>query len=377
MTIKVLHLIDSGGLYGAEMMLLDLVRQQVASGLKPLILSIAVPSVKEKALEVEALKRGLPIKVFRMKAGLNPIKALQIVQYAKKESFDLLHSHGYKFNILMGMIPVFIRKIPVIATLHGYTSAGGFSKMRVYQRLERLMLNRLDGVVYVSQSIKDKPILKGFCAKKESVILNGVDVKRISASMFNPEGDSIEKFFPNEKGTCVYIGAIGRLSPEKGFDLLIDAFNDIAIEDSKLRLIIIGEGSLRPQLEKKIRVYGLQNKIKLVGYVSPVYRLMGDIDILVMPSLTEGLPITLLEACVLKLSVIATRVGSIEEVLSEYPASILILPGSISELKQAIIQFSGNGANSLAEKGGWSATAFDCKSMSNKYEVFYRQLLSA
>ncbi len=377
MPIKVLHLIDSGGLYGAEMMLLNLVEEQVKSGLYPLILSAGTPRVTEKPLESEARKRGLPVKTFHMKAGINPYKALQIIKFANKEGFNIMHSHGYKFNILIGMMPKFIKKIPLITTLHGYTGVRGFSKLRVYQMLERILLGYLDGVIYVSHEIKKNPILKGFSAKNEAVILNGVNASRIISGVSDNNAVTIQDFFPNKDNNCICIGAIGRLSQEKGFDLLIDAFSDLVINYPQLRLIIIGEGSLRSQLEHKISAYNLQDKIKLPGFVNPVYRLMKDLDGLVMPSYTEGLPITLLEACILKLPIVASRVGSIEEVLRGYESSIVVSPGDVSQVREAISKLMIEGNGKKVSVGSWSFAAFDPKTMSNKYAEFYSQLISS
>ena len=375
MTIKVLHLIDSGGLYGAEMMLLSLVEEQIKSGIKPLILSVGLPGALEKPLETEAIRRGLPVKALRMKAGINPLKAFQIIKLANRESFNLMHSHGYKFNILLGAIPGFIRKVPLLTTLHGYTSASGFSKMKVYQLLERFFLKRLDGVVYVSSAIKNNPILKGFCSEKEAVIPNGIDAARIINAASDDCAASIQDFFPDENDKCKYIGAIGRLSQEKGFDLLIDAFSELVIDEPNLRLIIIGEGPLRSQLEQKITDKNLQNKIKLPGFVSPVYRLMNELDGLVMPSHTEGLPITLLEGCILNLPIVASRVGSIEEVLSSYDSSVVVTPGDVNEIRDAIKKLIIDGKAISVES--WNSEAYDSKSMSIRYVKFYGRLLNS
>ena len=157
MTIKVLHLIDSGGLYGAEMMLLNLVEEQVKSGQKPLILSAGTPGIKEKAIEVEAKKRGLPVKAVRMKAGINFVKAFQIISFAKNENFDILHSHGYKFNILLGMLPRVFRKIPIVTTIHGYIPEKKYSKLAAYQWLDRVLIKSFDNVIFVNKYMLKQP----------------------------------------------------------------------------------------------------------------------------------------------------------------------------------------------------------------------------
>ena len=89
MTIKVLHIIDSGGLYGAELVLLNLATEQRALGLDVAIASIGEPGIAEKPVEAEAVRRGLAVERFRMRAGPNYRGALKILRHARREGFDL------------------------------------------------------------------------------------------------------------------------------------------------------------------------------------------------------------------------------------------------------------------------------------------------
>lgn len=155
--MKILHIIDSGGLYGAEIMLLSLAEEQVGQGLEPIIASIGEPGIKEKPLEIEAKKRGLRVKRFRMRPGPNFLGAVEILRFARQEGCELLHSHGYKGNILFGLLPRCMRQIPLIGSLHGYTSTTGFNKMRVYEWLDSLSLRFLDQVVLVNGGYAEAP----------------------------------------------------------------------------------------------------------------------------------------------------------------------------------------------------------------------------
>ena len=103
---------------------------------------------------------------------------------------------------------------------------------------------------------------------------------------------------------------------------------------------------------------------------------MQDLDGLVMPSYTEGLPITLLEACILKLSIVASRVGSIEEVLHGYESSILVPPGDASQIKEAISKLIIDGHGKEVNVGSWKPAVFNSKNMSKKYAIFYSYLIS-
>jgi hypothetical protein len=109
MGLKVLHLIDSGGLYGAEKMLLSLVQEQLKQGLDPMILSAGEPGTDEKPIEAEARNKGLPVTAWRMAPGLNLKESWKILKWAQDNKYQLLHSHGFKFNVLLGMYPAWIR----------------------------------------------------------------------------------------------------------------------------------------------------------------------------------------------------------------------------------------------------------------------------
>ena len=151
--IKVLHLIDSGGLYGAEKMLLALVSEQIKHGIEPMIFSVGEPGIGPKPLEVEASRSGLPVTPWRMKPGFNLMEALKIMRWATDHDYSLLHSHGYKFDILFGLLPIKIRGLPIISTVHGYVKAKFPRKIWFYELLDRIALRSVDHVIFVRKGI--------------------------------------------------------------------------------------------------------------------------------------------------------------------------------------------------------------------------------
>lgn len=331
MTIKVLHLIDSGGLYGAEVMLLNLVEEQVKMGLNPLILSIGTPEIEEKQLEAEARKRDLPFVPFRMKAGMNLIKGLDIIKYCIREGFDILHSHGYKFDILLGCLPGKIRKVPLVTTVHGYVHARLFSKMWFYQKLDLLCLRRMDYVVFVSSETQKVANIK---SSETIVINNGIDLSNEDGVPIENQENSLELFFSSSN---FIVGAFGRMTKEKGFEYLIAAFRKVLDVVPKSFLIIWGEGYLKEDLEKIVSDNGLEGRVIFPGYTANVNHFLRRIDVLVIPSLTEGLPIILLEAMKNKVPIIATDVGAIPEVLDYGRCGVLIPARDVSALARGII----------------------------------------
>ena len=318
--MKVLHLIDSGGLYGAERMLLALVAEQIKQGLEPMILSAGYLGEEEKAIELEAKRLGLPILEWRMSPGLNIKEALKIIKWSENNKISVLHSHGYKFDILVVMSKMFKKRIPFVTTIHGYVGSKRFSRMWVYETLDKLVLPYIDRVCVVSSRMLDIPFIKRLKSEKKYYVGNGIGGRAIKYSNENIDVDYKYNFM-NKKFNII---SVGRLSPEKNFSTLIEAMADHRLEQCSVGLTIIGEGGLKRIHQNQISELGLENRVNLLGYRDDVAEIMHHADLLIMPSLTEGMPITLLEAMREGLPILASSVGSIPDVLEGGSAGFLL-----------------------------------------------------
>lgn len=330
--MKVLHLIDSGGLYGAERMLLALVAEQIKQGLEPMILSAGEQGIHQKPLEIEAEKLGLPLVVWRMTPGLNYPETRKICEWAEHWGVELVHSHGYKFNILMSLFGRFSRKVPVVSTLHGYVHAPRFSRMWVYELLDRLAISRLDGVIMVGAAMKKELSTGLIPPRRLTTIRNGLAVDDTQRKASEPLPEALEDFFSTHEPVIL---GVGRLSKEKGFSHLVDSFREIKKSAPKAGLLIVGDGMLRKDLEEQVARLGLGSDVCLPGYCDNVPALMARSSALVISSSTEGLPITLLEAMAVRLPVVSTDVGEISFVLDEGDSGLLVKDPA-SELVDAI-----------------------------------------
>lgn len=329
--MKVLHLIDSGGLYGAEKMLLSLVQEQNAQGLEALILSAGEPGIESKAIEDEARRLRIPVKPWRMKPGLNIREAWRIARWANEQGFEVLHSHGYKFNILMALLPRSIRKLPLMTTVHGYVNGPKFSAIWLYEVLDRLALRRMARVVLVNPHMRALKAVMRLPECAVDVIPNGIDIKPRPGTEENKR-DDIVRFTSRFDVSLV---AIGRLSPEKNFRLAIDALAQIKASGISIGLCIMGQGSLHTALLEQASNLGVADNLLLANYVAGAETHIAGFDALVMPSLTEGLPITLLEAMKARVPVIASAVGGIPDALSGGRGGLLVPPGDLAALSAA------------------------------------------
>jgi glycosyltransferase involved in cell wall biosynthesis len=181
--MKVVHLIDSGGFYGAEVMLLNLCAEQIKQGLDVEVISIGTPNQPEKPLETKLKQENINCIPWRMMALPDLRESFKILRYCRARNTSVIHSHGYKGNILLGMIPKFMRGIPVITTIHGYTKHKKVRKMTIYQWVDKLCLKKLDAVVLVSPSM-DHQIPAHSLANRLRIIPNGIPeaVDKISCS---------------------------------------------------------------------------------------------------------------------------------------------------------------------------------------------------
>lgn len=333
--MKVLHLIDSGGLYGAEKMLLALVKVQLDQGLAPMILSAGDPDVEEKPLEAEAKRQGLPVTAWRMKPGLNLVQSWKILKWARANGYQLLHSHGFKFNVLLGCYPRFIRGIPMVATLHGYLHAPRFTKLWVYELLDRLAISLMQRVVLVGDVMSAELPSRLALSEKVWTIRNGLPIDEVVKRSESELPEDFQHFF--RQHNAVILG-VGRLSREKGFDHLIMAFREIQAKNPNVGLMIVGEGNKRPELEALVNKYDLGKHVVMPGYFDNIPALMAQSSVLAISSLTEGLPITLLEALAVRLPVVSTSVGEIPNVLNGDSYGLLVKDVSENRLSEAILQ---------------------------------------
>ncbi len=375
--MKILHVIDSAGLYGAETMLLNLVQEQMHLGLFPVICSIGERACGEKALETEAIRKGFHVEKFRVRAGPNLLGAWKILDYAQAHRFDVIHSHGYKSDILFGFMPRPIRRIPLVATLHGWTNTGQLTRMKIYEWLDAKSLRHMDAVVAVGTGMLSDPRIKRNAMSNLVVINNGLPPVTGGTDIAPAPGNFDSKLVDFCKAGFT-VGSIGRLSEEKGHVYLVEAVSFLRDMYGNIRLVIIGEGPRKKSLEGRIAALGLQQRVLLPGYRANARQYLEHFGLFVLPSLTEGLPITLLEAMQSRVPIIATRVGGMPEALQHGRAGLLVEPASAESLAKAVytLQEQPGLARELASTAYKRVTTdYSSRLMALKYCELYKSVI--
>jgi len=366
--MKVLHLIDSAGLYGAEMVLLTLASSQIESGVSVVVGSIGVRNLEEKAVVVACQAKSIPVKQFELPGRFSIPGIRQLTRYIKEHGVDIVHSHGYKADILLGFLPVSCRGAPMVATVHGYT--GGSLKMRAYEIIDVAARRFMQSVIYVSHTMPENKKVHAWPNPNTDVIVNGIPVESEQTLSIEMTEELIQF-----KGDSFLLLSIGRLSTEKNYLLLLGALRKLVQRGLDVKLVLVGAGGESHSLMKAVEDKNLEQQVLFTGYRKDAVGFMAVADAYVITSLTEGLPITLLEAMRAKLPVVSSAVGGIPRVIKHDEQGLLFESENADELIKCIEIYIGNNQKrtDLAERAykrlcaNFSDTKM-CKSYGEVYE---------
>ena len=286
-------------------------------------------------MPARAAARGVTLVDIPERSGTDPRTLWRLAREVAAFRPDVIHAHDYKTNLL-GLILGRYRGIPVVTTLHGYVQRGG--RLEAYYLVDRLALPRMDHVVSVSADLDGHARAAGVPRRRRSLICNGIDTDECVAG-------PIAK--PLSTGTAqppvrFVVGAVGRLSEEKGFDLLIRATHRLVQSGHDLEVWIAGEGDAGPSLRSLAAELGIADRVRLLGYLSdtrPIYEAM---DLFALSSLREGLPNVVLEAMAMEVPVVATRVAGLPRLIRDGETGVLVDPGSVDALTAGLARLLGD-----------------------------------
>jgi glycosyltransferase involved in cell wall biosynthesis len=240
---------------------------------------------------------------------------------------DIIHAHDYKTDVLTLPLAHVEGVIP-LATAHGWAGLS-LRERFLYYPIDRRALARFPAVVAVSEPIRRQIIAAGGAPDRVVTILNGIDhlvFRRDPAR----EAEARRAFGVESHDTVV--GAVGRLEEVKRFDLLIQACAELQRHRPNLKLIIVGDGSLRDRLEAQAARDLLPGSWRMPGHVDDVLAVHHALDLLVQSSDSEGTPNALLEAMAIETPLVATLAGGTEGVVSDGIHGLLLAPGNAALL---------------------------------------------
>lgn len=249
--------------------------------------------------------------------------------------------------------------------------------MRLYETLDRWHLRWMDQVVCVSEGQAQKVRRCGVPPERIRVIRNSARIEAFAQADASYR-EQLRQLLPDATPRTRVVVAAGRLSPEKGFHFLIAAAREVLAQQADTCFVLFGEGAQRPQLEQQIQTHGLSDRFLLAGFRPDLDRLLPWADLVVLPSLTEGLPNVALEASAAGVPVVATAVGGTPEVIRDGQNGLLVPPGQPHALAQRIIELLQDPAR--AEQLGQTGKAlmraeFTFAAQAQAYLDLFRDLL--
>ncbi len=326
--LTIMHLTASRFFGGPERQILGLAKG-LPDGFRSVLVSFAenglcqafLDKAQETGFQAVALTHDTP----RLWAAYR-----ELAQLLRTLQADVLCCHGYKANLL-GLIAARRIRIPVIAVSRGWTAE--CTRVRLYEAIDRRVLRWMDKVVCVSQAQAEKVRKAGVPQHKIAVIPNAIRPERFAQPQ--PEyRERLRSLFRNPPRLIV--GAAGRLSPEKGFGVLVDAAAQVIREQPGVGFVLFGDGALRESLKRQIEASGLNGNFVLAGFRPDFDQYLPHLDLLAVPSFTEGLPNVVLEAFAAGVPVVATAVGGTPELVQDGQSGYLTPPGDPVALARRI-----------------------------------------
>lgn len=365
--MNVLQLISSSlGYYGAERVVVTLATALEEMNIHTVVCAF-LNTAKESHLEVldHANQHGLLTEQITCSGRLDKHAIHSIREIVKRHNIDIIHCHGIKPDLysILARCP----GVTIVSTCHLWV----FDSVEAWaiSALERSLLHAVDRVVVVSEHIL--PQLRRFGLRAD-VIYNGIDLEPFH------DPPSILRQNMNWCGRPI-VGAIGRLAPQKGLHFLLQAAPAVLHDDPNTLFVFVGDGPERNALEAEVRRLRIQDSVCFLGVREDIPELLSAMDIVAMPSLSEGLPMTLLEAMASHKAVVATRVGAIPQVIRERVNGIMLNPGDVRGLAAGLCELLN--CDELRQTLGQNARRtiedrFSAGAMASQYLKVYREATS-
>ena len=307
---RILHLLAPGEVGGMESVVRLLARGQHMRGDRPVVVSVIESSAHARTFRDALAADGVEQVTLVLPGRAYGSEWRAIRELCRRFAPAIVHTHGYRADLIGGSAA---RRagVATVSTVHGFT--GGDWKMRVYERLNRIAFRRFDAVVAVSRPLAEELWSTGIDSHRLHLLPNALDMQ---GTPLDRAAARMRLDVPTDGWR---VGWIGRLSAEKGPDVMVHAMARLA----GVALSVLGDGPQRDALHAECERLGVSGRITWHGMVPEAARLTPAFDALVLSSRTEGTPMVLLEAMAAGVPVVATRVGGVPDVVSESEALLV------------------------------------------------------
>lgn len=364
--MKVLHLISSGGMYGAEAVILNLSRTLNEQGHASLIGIFSNSANPNLQLHERALSEGIESHLIPCNGQLDRTVSASIRALAIQTQADLIHAHGYKADVYAYLA---MRKtlIPLVSTCHTWYDDSAL--LWIYGALDRSILRRYQAVVAVSEEVRQRLLHAKVDPDRIHFVRNGIDLR--------PFTNAIPSLRHLALAEGLLVGWVGRLTHDKGPDVFLRAIAQLRPEFPTARYLMVGEGPYRPQVERLIGDLAIGEIVHLLGQRSDMPGVYASCDFMVSSSRLEGLPMAILEGMAAGRPWIATSVGAIPMAVEDDQNGYLVPAENVDLLAERM----GHLLRATADRKRMGSagrrrteTEFSSKRMSDDYLRIYENV---
>ncbi len=318
--MKIVQLLPSLDLGGMERLTVDLARQQKAEGHEPSIYCTSHPGL----FAPEAEAAGVPVHSFGKTAGFSLRVIRDLASRLRVDRPHVLHAHN-ALVLHYGIAAARLARVPVVVnTRHG----GNMNWDPHCERIWRRCVRWTDAVVFISEGVREFYVSRDrLSGCNTSVIYNGINLERFTAHPAHP-ATSLSRF---------RVGCVGRLVPAKDHMTLIRSFALVSSVKPEAELHILGDGPCRAAISQTAESLGIANRVFLHGVSHDVAGFLSTLDLFVLSSIDEGLPISLMEAMAAGLPVVSTRLPGLTELAPENVVAGYCAPGQPESLAEQIL----------------------------------------
>lgn len=320
-TINVLQFICPTGFYGAERWVLALAKHLDTAKVRCDLAVTMEPEQKPLELVNEYQKLELPCHIVNMKNKFDLSAVSKMAELIKEKNIHIVHTHGYKSDII-GVLAARKAGVPCVVTPHGFENAKDI-KLRTFIWLGCQAMKYATKVVPLSQQLMRDCKRMGVKEQKTLYIQNGVDLSEVEATAIPERLNPIEK----------RIGFVGQMISRKNIFDILDIFEKLHEKHPNTRLVLLGDGDARAELEKYSQTLVSKSHIEFLGFRDDRLSLLKSFDLFVMTSTLEGIPRCLMEATAASIPVAAYDIAGIDQLIEHKKTGLLAPLGEKDELQ--------------------------------------------
>lgn len=363
--IRVLHIIGSLGLGGAQVVLQRIVKHSNPDQFEHFVYPL------RSGNQTVSIATQVISNSYR---NYDPRKFLDILRICREHKIDIIHTHLHK-DAVAGLFSTFFLDIPVVVHEHGSILLPGF-QYDLYRVLFRFLYRRAAAIIAVSNAAACRiSNIVGRCPSMLSTIYNSIDLDEFKPNPEIRKQIRSDLHFTDEH---IVIGFVGRMERIKGVDVLLDAMISLLQMNPRYRAVFVGDGSILASLQKRTQQAGLDDAIRFLGFRTNVAEILNAMDIGCMPSRFESFGLAAIEMMRMKIPLICSRVDGLGEIAGNGSNALILEQISPAEITSKIMTLTQNPSlrQQLIENAHAFTSQFSTDQFIEKMESVYVRVLN-